>query len=501
MLYVITRPANVCWPAIVAIVVAGFWCVGVSRGDDTALSDLVASLKHGVVTVLAYDHFDDATPASTGTGFFISPQQVVTNFHCIAGASKVQIRLSSGTLVTVDQVAGVDRKNDLAVLVAPEQDGVHSFQISTEIPSLGRTIYVLGSPLGLEYSLSGGLVSATRDYDGRRLIQITAAISSGSSGSPVFNAKRQVYGVATFKRADGESINFAVPSELLLPLTKDDIRSLRDAVSEIPHESEAPSLVDPETILAVLYGMYADLYVREIENQRTNRPTLRFGRSDGSVGHISWPVEIIQILDDGEALMVPAASTSRSKQVFRVSGVDLTNHRSGVVTKFEPNLIFLQINTYSYVNRLGQRRTVHSVEVIDRRILAASLRTRLREQLESIQELRQTVGDLQTKQRVLQDEFAAIEEDGAQIAAAERILDQLDLYRPVADGRPLVQSKVRSLEAELENHSVTDEQRAAHALKVEGIEARILDVKAKLRQVTGELNAANAKIPAVVGQY
>jgi tetratricopeptide (TPR) repeat protein len=86
-------------------------------------------------------------------------------------------------------------------------------------PQEGESVVVIGNPLGLEGSVTNGIVSAVRDIPTfGRIIQITAAISAGSSGSPVVNMQGQVIGIATLQVTGGQSVNFAIPSERISQL-------------------------------------------------------------------------------------------------------------------------------------------------------------------------------------------------------------------------------------------------------------------------------------------
>jgi tetratricopeptide (TPR) repeat protein len=92
---------------------------------------------------------------------------------------------------------------------------------------------VYGSPLGLENTVSDGIVSAIRDIpDYGRIIQITAPISPGSSGSPVLNLQGEVIGIATFQMVEGQNLNFAIPSEKIssLILTEENKISITEEV-------------------------------------------------------------------------------------------------------------------------------------------------------------------------------------------------------------------------------------------------------------------------------
>jgi tetratricopeptide (TPR) repeat protein len=96
---------------------------------------------------------------------------------------------------------------------------VHSLSLSATVPEVGERIIVYGSPLGLEKTVSDGIISAIREVPGYgKLIQITDPISPGSSGSPVLNMKGEVIGIATFQFIEGQNLNFAIPSERIASL-------------------------------------------------------------------------------------------------------------------------------------------------------------------------------------------------------------------------------------------------------------------------------------------
>ncbi|MGH9904261.1 MAG: tetratricopeptide repeat protein, partial [Pyrinomonadaceae bacterium] len=99
-------------------------------------------------------------------------------------------------------------------------------------PQEGESVVVIGNPLGLEGSVSNGIVSAVRDIPTfGRIIQITAPISPGSSGSPVVNMQGQVIGVATLQITGGQSVNFAIPSERISQLQTITVMSLTELVA------------------------------------------------------------------------------------------------------------------------------------------------------------------------------------------------------------------------------------------------------------------------------
>lgn len=184
--------------------------------DD--LPELVRRVKPSAVAIETFGAKGEKL--SRGSGFFVSADRIITNRHVIENASKVEIKLVNGKTYQAGGVLAVDGEGDLALLqvqVPPENAAPLSVEKST--PQEGESIVVIGNPFGLEGSVSNGIVSAVREIAGYgRIIQITAPISPGSSGSPVVNMNGQVIGVATLQAAEGQSLNFAIPATRIAAL-------------------------------------------------------------------------------------------------------------------------------------------------------------------------------------------------------------------------------------------------------------------------------------------
>jgi hypothetical protein len=150
---------------------------------------------------------------ATGTGFLISADgKLITNFHVIEKASSIIAKAENGGLFPIEKIIGTDSENDLALLKIKGKDLPFLTLSMMDKTEAGTRIAVIGSPLGLEGTLSEGIVSAVRDLkDNRKVLQVTAAISRGSSGSPVLNAKGDVIGIAFCNFKNGQLLNFAVP--------------------------------------------------------------------------------------------------------------------------------------------------------------------------------------------------------------------------------------------------------------------------------------------------
>jgi tetratricopeptide (TPR) repeat protein len=192
--------------------------LGAASNAQDFLPELVKRIKPSAVAIETFD--SRGNTLSRGSGFFIAPDRIITNRHVIERSNLVEVHLLDGRRFPVRGVLAVDGEGDLALLKidAPKPPAI-PLQIIGSVPQEGESIVVIGNPYGLEGSVSNGIVSAVREIPGYgRIIQITAPISPGSSGSPVVNMFGQVIGVATLQAAEGQSLNFAVPSERIAQL-------------------------------------------------------------------------------------------------------------------------------------------------------------------------------------------------------------------------------------------------------------------------------------------
>jgi S1-C subfamily serine protease len=169
----------------------------------------------------------------TGSGFFLRPGQVVTNLHVLRGAQRTEIKTldGKGRVFPVAGLLAVDEEGDLALLsvdMPSDTSGrTRACELARVLPDEGEQIVVIGNPLKLEGSVSDGIVSAVREVPNvGKIIQITAPISHGNSGSPVFNMKGQVIGVVTVKVTNGQNINLAIGAARVELLTAGRLRPI-----------------------------------------------------------------------------------------------------------------------------------------------------------------------------------------------------------------------------------------------------------------------------------
>jgi tetratricopeptide (TPR) repeat protein len=191
-------------------------CVAVFSSSlaEENLPTIVKRIQPSVVVILTYDK--NGKILGQGSGFFINDKgNVITNRHVLEGADRAEVKTANGKVFSVMKVLAEDKEGDLIrVSVEIPTSAVRPVSVSATIPEVGEKVVVIGSPLGLEQTVSDGIVSAVREIPAfGKLIQITAPISSGSSGSPVVNMKGEVIGVATFQIVEGQNLNFAIPGE------------------------------------------------------------------------------------------------------------------------------------------------------------------------------------------------------------------------------------------------------------------------------------------------
>jgi Trypsin-like peptidase domain len=174
-------------------------------------------VSRAVASVLV-DTLDGKT-VNQGSGFFIdSTGRMVTNYHVIEDASSAIVKTSDGGFYQVDGTIAVDEKHDLAILKVAGSNFAYLPLGDSNTVSVGQKVYAIGSPLGLEATVSDGIVSSIRELDQLRFIQTTAPISHGSSGGPLLNLRGQVVRVTTLQVQEGQNLNFAIPSSLIRPL-------------------------------------------------------------------------------------------------------------------------------------------------------------------------------------------------------------------------------------------------------------------------------------------
>src|SRR5439155_8120476 len=138
-----------------------------------------------------------------------SPQQfgyLLTNYHVMKAALEAEIRLSNGSKGSIVGIVREDERADLALVTVLYTDSPTRLLLAKSNPSVGARVYAIGSPLGLDSSISEGIVSGFREIKaGVTWLQTTAPTSPGSSGGALVTPDGQVVGITTGGRDDGQN--------------------------------------------------------------------------------------------------------------------------------------------------------------------------------------------------------------------------------------------------------------------------------------------------------
>lgn len=154
----------------------------------------------------------DGKVVKTGSGLIVSADgRLLSNYHVISHVKQATVRLTNGDAYDIVEVIAVDKRKDLVLLKIPAFDLSPATLGRSNSVAVGQGVYSISSPLGLQNTLSQGLVSGIREMDGYRLFQVSAPISHGSSGGPIYNAIGEVIGIAVLSIQEGQNLNFAIP--------------------------------------------------------------------------------------------------------------------------------------------------------------------------------------------------------------------------------------------------------------------------------------------------
>lgn len=181
----------------------------VSRKD---IPTIAKSANGAVVSIIMSDK--DGSPISQGTGFLVSKDgEILTNYHVIENGSSAIVKLPDGAYFLVDGVLASDKDRDVALIRAHGKNFQTVSLGDSDQLQVGEEVVAIGNPLSLESTVSNGIISGIRtvEEDGGKFLQITAPISPGSSGGPLFNMTGQVVGITTLYLKGGENLNFAIP--------------------------------------------------------------------------------------------------------------------------------------------------------------------------------------------------------------------------------------------------------------------------------------------------
>ena len=198
-------------------------------------------------SVVVVENFnEDGEKVGQGSGYVYSADgTVITNYHVVRGAQSLGVHFPNKASVRVDSLLGYSIENDVAAIQIPEISVPPLATQPSQQIKVGDHVVAVGAPLGLESTVSEGIVSALRDVSGTHIIQTTASISPGSSGGPLLNDYGKVIGVTTSQVRDGQSLNFVVASSHISDLLS---HQRRMTLAELIAETQVTDRLPASTI-------------------------------------------------------------------------------------------------------------------------------------------------------------------------------------------------------------------------------------------------------------
>jgi S1-C subfamily serine protease len=179
-----------------------------SAGPRNA-EQVFGEVSAAVVRVRALD--DRGQPIKQGSGVTIGSGRVITNCHVTSGASRVVVLSGRETYSASVRVA--DEQLDLCSLDVSGFDAPAVTVGSIDTVRTGQRVFAIGAPLGLDLTISEGIVSSLREMPQGKVIQTSAPVSPGSSGGGLFDTQARLIGVVTFQTRSGQNLNFALPAD------------------------------------------------------------------------------------------------------------------------------------------------------------------------------------------------------------------------------------------------------------------------------------------------
>ena len=195
------------------------WATSATASPVLTAREIALRSFASVVQVATQD--TKGRPVSLASGFVARKGVVLTNLHVLKGAAAGTVRLiGDGNAAKIEGAVASDPEVDLVLLSVPTLEAASLTLGDTSTASIGDKVFVVSNPQDLEGTFSEGIISGKRRLDDVRMLQITAPISSGSSGGPVLDAGARVIGVATSSLKSGQNLNFAITADYVAKLVQ-----------------------------------------------------------------------------------------------------------------------------------------------------------------------------------------------------------------------------------------------------------------------------------------
>ncbi|MCH7761520.1 trypsin-like peptidase domain-containing protein [candidate division TA06 bacterium] len=198
-----------------------------------SFQELIQQIKPSVVTITTFNK--KGKKRSTGFGFFIRSNQIISSRQIFEGAHQGEVKLSKGEVYSIQGVIAEDIEADIIQLLVDIPKGskkMESLRLSKSFPQKSMNV-IIYNPLVSEEPNKEWQISTVRDVPGfGKIMRITGSIPSGSIGSPVVNQEGEVIGVVASQKVRVKTFNFIIPEERISSLKPSNTRTLEEWTSE-----------------------------------------------------------------------------------------------------------------------------------------------------------------------------------------------------------------------------------------------------------------------------
>ena len=267
---------------------------------------IAKSANGAIVTIVMAN---DDKPIARGTGFLVRSDGVIlTNYHVIATGNVALVKFADGTISAVDGVLAADKVRDLAIIKIHGKSFRTLTLGNSDQIQVGEEVVAIGNPLGLELTVSNGILSGVRTDDeaGGKFLQVTAPITHGSSGGPLFNMTGEVVGITTLGFEGSGDLNFAIPindAKRLLSNKFAKLQKLPDEPAPVEAEQAQPATIEQQKMCTEQAerafrdrfpdGRFAGAYVSYTSHYNTARGVCFVEMSNSRYGPypkpLTWP--------------------------------------------------------------------------------------------------------------------------------------------------------------------------------------------------------------------
>lgn len=261
--------------------------------------DIFKLASSSVVLIESYS--EQGKQTGIGTGFVAgNGDKIVTNAHVVANSKYVKCKISSEEIITITKLTYINFDHDIAILKCSRS--LEPLRITDSSVEVGENVFVIGNPLGLEKTLTTGIVSGKRLYKGYDFLQISAPISPGNSGGPVLDSNGKVIGISTFMLTEGQNLNFAIDAKAITKLIDIDTTMELAGISKTPQQASKQTLPQFKIPVAMdlVFGNFNLAYNASLWKKTDiwyNDSWVQMGKHNGY--SVVYPVKSEKITEDG----------------------------------------------------------------------------------------------------------------------------------------------------------------------------------------------------------